>query len=158
MLTMNSFSNQHANSFDHLIIRFLKVKIAVFTKQKLITLFAATILSTSVFAEPKHGIAMLGDPALPVGFASLPYANASAPQGGHIGYGVVGTFDNVNPFILKSMRTTARGVIDTSFGNLVFESLMQRSADEPFTLYGLLGFDGRRVSCLLCFQSGGGFQ
>lgn len=89
-------------------------------------------------AEPKHGIAIIGEPALPAGFAHMPYANPDAPQGGRINYGVVGTFDNVNPFILKSMRTTARGPIDTAFGNLVFESLMVRSADEPFTLYGLL--------------------
>src|SRR5690606_15058089 len=41
-------------------------------------------------------------------------------------------------FILKSMRTTARGMWDPQFGHLVFEPLMQRSADEPFTLYGLL--------------------
>ncbi|MGL4491121.1 MAG: extracellular solute-binding protein [Rhizobiaceae bacterium] len=96
------------------------------------------ILSTPVMAQPKHGIAMIGEPALPENFTSLPYANPDAPKGGHIGYGVLGTFDNLNPFILKSMRTTARGVIDTNFGNLVFESLMHRSADEPFTLYGLL--------------------
>ena len=89
-------------------------------------------------AEPKHAIAIIGEPALPAGFAHLPYVNPDAPQGGRINYGVVGTFDNVNPFILKSMRTTARGPIDTAFGNLVFESLMVRSADEPFTLYGLL--------------------
>ena len=101
--------------------------------------FAATALWVgAVVAEPKHGIAIIGDPALPADFANLPYANPDAPKGGNIGYGVVGTFDNLNPFILKSMRTTARGVIDTAFGNLVFESLMQRSADEPFTLYGLL--------------------
>jgi peptide/nickel transport system substrate-binding protein len=51
---------------------------------------------------------------------------------------VVGTFDNLNPFIIKSLRTTARGVIDTIYGNFVFEPLMQRNADEPFGLYGLL--------------------
>lgn len=101
------------------------------------TLFFAQVASAAR-AEPSHGIAILGEPALVPGFLSLPYANVDAPQGGHIGYGVVGTFDNVNPFILKSMRSTARGIIDTSFGNLVFESLMQRSADEPFTVYGLL--------------------
>jgi peptide/nickel transport system substrate-binding protein len=105
---------------------------------KIIALFASLLFTNNAWAEPKHGIAMLGELALAKDFASLPYANPDAPQGGHIGYGVVGTFDNLNPFILKSMRTTARGVIDTSFGNFVFESLMQRSADEPFTLYGLL--------------------
>jgi peptide/nickel transport system substrate-binding protein len=53
--------------------------------------------------------------------------------------GVVGTFDSLNPFVLKSMRTTARGLFgDLDFGNLLYETLMQRSRDEPFTLYGLL--------------------
>ncbi len=109
-----------------------------FAQRALITFAATALLAALAFAEPKHGIAIVGEPALPAGFANLPYANPDAPKGGNIGYGVVGTFDNLNPFILKSMRTTARGVIDTAFGNLVYESLMQRSADEPFTLYGLL--------------------
>ena len=98
----------------------------------------ALLAPAPALCQPSHGIAIIGEPALPAGFDHLPYANPDAPKGGHIGYGVSGTFDNLNPFILKSMRTTARGVIDTAFGNLVFESLMQRSADEPFTLYGLL--------------------
>ena len=104
-------------------------------------LFAAIIAvssSTSGHAEPKHAIAMHGEPALPADFSNFPYANPDAPKGGEAHYGVIGSFDNLNPFILKSMRTTARGVIDTAFGNLVFESLMLRSADEPFTVYPLI--------------------
>ncbi|WP_420410458.1 extracellular solute-binding protein [Hoeflea sp.] len=89
-------------------------------------------------SEPVHGIAMHGEPALPADFAHLPYVNPDAPKGGRVSYGVVGTFDSVRPFIVKSMRTTARGVFDPEFGNLVYETLMQRSQDEPFTLYGLL--------------------
>jgi peptide/nickel transport system substrate-binding protein len=81
---------------------------------------------------------MQGDPALPADFTHFPYANPDAPKGGEITYCVVGTFDNLNPFIIKSLRTTARGVIDTIYGNFVFEPLMQRNADEPFSLYGLL--------------------
>lgn len=92
----------------------------------------------AALAEPVHGISMHGEPALPQGFDHLPYANPDAPKGGKIAYGVVGTFDSVRPFILKSMRTFARGVVDPEFGNLVYETLMQRSVDEPFTLYGLL--------------------
>ncbi|MEL6435152.1 MAG: extracellular solute-binding protein [Pseudomonadota bacterium] len=90
------------------------------------------------FAEPMHGIAMHGEPALPADYTHFPYANPDAPQGGSIKYGVVGTFDSTNPFVLKSMRTTARGIWDPQFGNLVYESLLQRSRDEPFTMYGLL--------------------
>ncbi len=89
-------------------------------------------------AEPLHGIAMHGEAALPADFAHFPYVNPQVKKGGRIAYGVVGTFDNLNPFILKSMRTTARGMWDPEFGNLVYESLMHRSRDEAFTMYGLL--------------------
>jgi peptide/nickel transport system substrate-binding protein len=85
-----------------------------------------------------HAIAMHGEPALPADYEHFPYVNPRAPKGGEITYCVIGSFDNLNPFILRSMRTTARGVIDVIFGNLVFEPLMVRNADEPFTLYGLL--------------------
>lgn len=98
----------------------------------------AIAFGTTAFAEPQHGLSMHGEPALPADFKSFPYANPDAPKGGEVTYCVVGTFDNLNPFILKSLRTTSRGVIDTIFGNLVFEPLMQRNADEPFGLYGLL--------------------
>ena len=89
-------------------------------------------------AAPMHGIAMIGDPALPADFDHLPYANPDAPKGGKITYGVVGTFDSLNPFIVQGGFTSARGLSDPIFGRLVIESLLQRSADEPFTLYGLL--------------------
>ncbi|WP_054308729.1 extracellular solute-binding protein [Mesorhizobium sp. 1M-11] len=103
-------------------------------------LTAALLLasSPSALAEPKHGIAMQDEPKLPAGFTHFPYANPDAPKGGNITYCVVGSFDNLNPFIIKSLRTTARGMIDTIYGNLVFEPLMQRNFDEPFGLYGLL--------------------
>jgi peptide/nickel transport system substrate-binding protein len=98
----------------------------------------AVLASQPSHAEPKHGIAMQGEPALPADFTHFPYANPDAPKGGEITYCVVGTFDNLNPFIIKSLRTTARGAIDTIYGNFVFEPLMLRNADEPFGLYGLL--------------------
>ncbi len=87
-------------------------------------------------AQPMHGIAMIGDPALPADFDHLPYANPDAPKGGRITYGVVGTFDSLNPFIVQGGFTSARGLSDPIFGRLVFESLLERSADEAFTLYG----------------------
>jgi peptide/nickel transport system substrate-binding protein len=100
-------------------------------------LFFATLCNAAA-AQPLYGIAMHGDPALPAGFKHFPYVNPDVKKGGRISYGVVGTFDNLNPFILKSMRTTARGMWDPEYGNLLYEPLMVRSRDEPFTLYGLL--------------------
>ena len=91
------------------------------------------------YAEPSHGIAMIGDPALPADFDHLPYVNPDAPKGGKITYGVVGTFDSLNPMIVQGGLTSARGLSsDPMLGNLVFESLLMRSADEPFTLYGFI--------------------
>lgn len=103
---------------------------------KLTVLFL--LMASVAEAEPVHGIAMHGAPALPPDYKNFPYVNPAVKKGGHISYGVVGTFDSLNPFNLKSIRTTARGMWDPAFGNLVYESLMIRSADEPFTLYGLL--------------------
>ena len=78
-----------------------------------------------------HGIAMYGEPALPPGFESFPYANADAPKGGRIVTGEVGSFDSLNPHILK-------GSTPWQLRFLAHESLMIRNYDEPFTLYGLL--------------------
>jgi peptide/nickel transport system substrate-binding protein len=82
-------------------------------------------------AEPMHGIAMYGDPALPPDFVSLPYANPDAPKGGRIVLGESGGFDSLNPFIVK-------GRAPAGLSALTVETLMGRSYDEPFTLYGLL--------------------
>ncbi len=102
------------------------------------SIFTVVGMSSGLAEMPMHAIASHGEPALPADFTHLPYANPQAPKGGKMAYGVVGTFDNLNPFILKSMRTTARGMWDTEYGRLTYESLMQRSRDEAFTLYGLL--------------------
>lgn len=96
------------------------------------------IMPQLAVATPMHGIAIIGEPALPAGFDHLPYANPDAPKGGKITYGVVGTFDSLNSFIVQGGTTSARGLSDPVFGNLVYETLLARSADEPFTLYGLI--------------------
>ena len=81
---------------------------------------------------PRHGIAMHGEPALPPDFAHLPYANPDAPKGGRLSIGFQGTFDSLNPFNVKA-GSAAQG-LNTN----IFQTLMTRSLDEPFTLYGLI--------------------
>ena len=83
-----------------------------------------------------HGIAMHGMPELPENFEHLPYADPNARKGGTITYGIQGSFDSVNPFILRGQKVA--GLRDAFYGNNVFESLLLRSRDEPFTMYGLL--------------------
>jgi peptide/nickel transport system substrate-binding protein len=74
---------------------------------------------------------MYGEPALPPDFAHLPYANPDAPTGGRIVTGEVGSFDSLNPHIRQ-------GSVPWQLRFMAYESLLGRSWDEPFTLYGLL--------------------
>lgn len=111
---------------------------AHYSKTLILAASLATFSAFTTQAEPVHAISMHGKPALNADFTHFPYANPDAPKGGKITYCVVGTFDNLNPFILNSLRTTARGMVDQAFGNLIFQPLMQRSYDEAFTMYGLI--------------------
>ena len=95
------------------------------------TLTMALLVAAAAGAEPQHGIAMYGRPALPPDFVSLPYVNPDAPKGGRIILAEPGGFDSLNPYILK-------GNAPWGLGLHTVETLMGRSIDEPFTLYGLL--------------------
>jgi len=105
--------------------------------RRIVYLLAACVLAAlgpmvAAQAEPlRHGIAMHGEPALPAGFSHLPYANPDAPKGGRITLAIQGTFDSLNPFIVL-------GVAPPAVPTYVVQSLMIRSQDEPFTLYGLV--------------------
>lgn len=88
-------------------------------------------LAASPSTGPRHAIAMHGEPLYPEGFAHFGYVNPEAPKGGAIVYGATGSFDSLNPFIVRG--TSAIGLREH-----VFESLLARGYDEPFTLYGLL--------------------
>ena len=91
-------------------------------------LFAA---AADAGAGQSYAIAMHGEPALPPDFTHMPYADPAAPKGGRLVQGIQGTFDSLNPLIV-------RGIAVQQIRGFVVESLMARGNDEPFTLYGLL--------------------
>ena len=74
-------------------------------------------------------IAMHGKPAFPD--MAMPYVNPAAPKGGRLVFGVTGTFDSLNPMIVK-------GLALPQIRGYVVESLLARGNDEAFTLYALL--------------------
>ncbi|MVT53922.1 ABC transporter substrate-binding protein [Bradyrhizobium yuanmingense] len=92
---------------------------------------AGMLSAGTAAAEEAHAIAMHGKPAMPAGFSHMPYADPDAPKGGRLTWGILGTFDSLNPFIVK-------GLAVQPVRNYVVESLLARGQDEPFTLYGLL--------------------
>lgn len=81
------------------------------------------------------GLAMYGTPKYQDGFKSFDYVNPEAPKGGVLKLAANGTFDSLNPFIIRGQPALG---LNTGYLSLVYEPLMARSQDEPFTLYGLI--------------------
>jgi microcin C transport system substrate-binding protein len=87
-------------------------------------------LAVAQEAVPAHAIAMHGDLKYPPDFEHFEYVNPDAPKGGRVAYSAIGTFDSLNPFILRGQPAAGIGIL--------FETLSQRSNDEAFSEYGLL--------------------
>lgn len=88
--------------------------------------------SISADTAAQHGIAMHGDTRYPEGFPHFDYVNPDAPKGGTIRMAVVANgFDSFNPFVI-------RGVAAAGINTYVYDTLMEASADEPFSAYGLI--------------------
>lgn len=97
----------------------------------ILTLLAFSGVFGVALAEPRASVAMHGLPDIAPGFPNLSYVNPDAPKGGRIKLGYLGSFDTVNPLVIKGEQ--ASGVREFSI-----ETLMARDLDEPFTLHGLL--------------------
>ncbi len=82
-----------------------------------------------------HAVALHGSPKYGPDFTHVEYVNVNAPKGGTLKLNAIGSFDSLNPFIVKGSPAAGLQFIRSG---LVYESLMQNSWDEPFTLYGVL--------------------
>lgn len=77
-----------------------------------------------------HALSPFGDVKYPPNFDHFEYVNPNAPKGGVLRQHDVGTFDSLNGFILKGRP--AQGI------NVIYDTLLEASSDEPFSRYGLL--------------------
>ncbi|ROV56687.1 extracellular solute-binding protein [Neisseria chenwenguii] len=94
----------------------------------------ALMFSLSASAHAAHGLA-LGQPVkYPAGFKAFDYVNPNAPKGGTFSLPYQGGFDTLNPFTLK-------GDHEVGVAMLTLDTLMEKSLDEPFAMYGLLAQD-----------------
>jgi microcin C transport system substrate-binding protein len=96
---------------------------------------ALAFLSGAALAEPRHGLSTFGDLKYPADFKHFDYVNPNAPKGGTVRLRDVGTFDNLNPFIIKGVKLRGMGAIAQ---NLPYDSLMTSAADEADAMYGLV--------------------
>lgn len=91
-----------------------------------------SMLGVSIaLAQTSHGIAMHGEMSLPSNYKKFSFADSRTIIGGKLTRAEIGSFDSLNPFLV-------RGTAPEGLRDFVFESLMVRHNDEPFTLYGLL--------------------
>ena len=63
-------------------------------------LLRCSIASEAAAAE-SYAIAMHGAPAMPADFTHMPYVNPDAPKGGRLVESMLGTFDSLNPLIVR---------------------------------------------------------
>ncbi|MDP6705356.1 MAG: extracellular solute-binding protein [Alphaproteobacteria bacterium] len=85
--------------------------------------------STAVQAD-HHALAMHGRPKHDAGYRHFDYVDPEAPKGGRLVLSRTGSFDNLNRYIVRGLPAQGLG--------LTQRTLLQRSWDEPFTLYALL--------------------
>ena len=95
-----------------------------------IVALALCFAASAATAEPKHGISVFGDLKYGPDFAHFEYVNPDAPKGGEMRLSFIGSFDNLNPYILKGDAAEDAG--------LQFDTLMAAAGDEPDALYGLV--------------------
>lgn len=88
-------------------------------------------VSFLVYGESwSSGISMYGDLKYKKDFKHFEYVNPDAPKGGEFRQAGIGSFDSLNPFIIKGNAVT--GI------TRIYDTLLQQSLDEPFSLYGLI--------------------
>lgn len=78
---------------------------------------------------------MHGTPKYGPDFKHFEYVNPDAPKGGTLKLHALGTFDSLNPFIIKGTPAAGQLYLGQS---LIYDSLMDQSTDEPFSMYCLL--------------------
>ncbi len=91
---------------------------------------ASCFISHTTLAAPSNCLSLYDPCKYPAGFTHFDYVNPDAPKGGSVKLSETGTFDTLNPFILKGVKAPAI--------SMIFDSLMVSSLDEPQSMYGLI--------------------
>lgn len=100
-------------------------------KKILLTLFLIlSLTSMEGFSQESHGVSLNGQPKYKKGFRHFDYVNPNAPKGGVLKRASEGSYDSLNPFVLKG--TAAAGI------GIIYDSLCVQAEDEPFSMYGLV--------------------
>ena len=107
------------------------VKISNRLLQKI--LIAVTLTLSPLYAKnpPAKGFSAYGKVKYPDNFTHFDYVNPKAPKGGRLILGALGTFDSLNPFIVK-------GTPPAPITILTHARLMEENADRAAESYPYL--------------------
>ncbi|WP_330925499.1 extracellular solute-binding protein [Candidatus Sororendozoicomonas aggregata] len=105
---------------------------------QVIICFFVLLFFSQANAQPQTALTIRGEPKYKKDFTHFDYVNPEAPKGGSITMAARGTFDSLNPYIEKG--TVASGI------QLIYDTLMTRSQDEPFSHYPLIAKSYERPS------------
>jgi microcin C transport system substrate-binding protein len=101
----------------------------------LISSFASIPLKAEQPKGPQHGLELYGTPKYPADFKNFDYVNPSAPKGGELRMSGFGTFDSLNPFVIKGIPAAGMTFLHPSY---LYATLMEHSYDEPSSVYGYI--------------------
>lgn len=90
----------------------------------------STFITSFCIAAPSPAISRFDKPKYAPDFTAASYVNSEAPKGGRLKLATIGTFDTVNPFVVKGIA--AEGTM------MMFDPLMKRLVDDPHSWYGLI--------------------
>lgn len=100
--------------------------------KKLPIFLTLSLLSFSALAgPPQPAMSLYGDLKYTPNFKNFAYVNPDAPKGGELKLSSIGSFDNLNPYIIKGEAADGMDALTTV-------SLMTQSYDEAFSMYALL--------------------
>lgn len=92
-------------------------------------------LAHAAYGAPNHGISLYGALKYASDFSHFDYVNPKAPKGGILRLQAQGSFDSLNPFVIKG--TSAAGLVPLHPSH-TFATLLASSHDEPFSRYGYI--------------------
>jgi microcin C transport system substrate-binding protein len=96
----------------------------------LVATFVSLGVAAVAHAMTTPGMSLFGDLKYPPDFQHFDYVNPDAPKGGTMRLSAIGTYDTLNPYVVKGVPAAGIGQI--------FDTLTVSAEDEPGSEYGLV--------------------
>src|SRR5216683_4929748 len=108
----------------------------------------------AALAAGSNGLSLFGELKYGPDFRNFEYAAPNAPKGGTMKFSAIGTYDTLNPYVVKGVPAAGIGQI--------FDTLTVASQDEPGSEYGLVAesidLAADKLSVLYTLRNGAHFH